>query len=326
MKIAIIAFSNQGKTTALRLKAHLSKLNKVDIYCKGKFAKDSIEESLGQWACERFQDCDAIIFVSSCGIAVRAIAPYVQSKKTDPAVIVVDELGIHTIALLSGHIGGANALTLEIAEAIESHPVITTATDIHGKKAPDVFAKANNLEIDDFIKAKEYAAAIISGNEDKMKMVISPFDDETSRSENTLWLIPKWSYMGIGCKKDTPKDKIEEAYKEALIASKVDPRSIRGCASASIKAQEKGLLDFCKSHEFEVEFFDSDILEDIPGDFTESDFVRSVAGVGSVCERSACALALMKGNGKAYYFALRKFAKDGVTVAIVVMEEDLKYE
>lgn len=326
MKIAIIAFSPQGRETARKIKAELSKLNSVRIYCKGKFAQDSIEETLNQWAEARFADSDALIFVSSCGIAVRAIAPYVESKKTDPAVIVVDELGIHAISLLSGHLGGANALTIQISQAIDANPVITTATDIHGKKAPDVFAKENGFIIDDFTKAKDYAAAIISGREDEMNLVVSPFRDEKSQAENALWLIPKWAFVGLGCKKDTSKEKIQAAFDEALKESHVDIRSIKGCASATIKSQEKGLLEFCGERNFDIEFFDADILEDVPGDFTESDFVRSVTGVGSVCERSAMALSLMKGEGKVNYFALRKFAKDGVTVAIVIREEEYKYE
>lgn len=329
MNIAVIAFSETGRQTAERIKSELIKLNKVSVYCKGKFAKNSgdyIEDSLNQWAEKRFADSDAVVFVSSCGIAVRAIAPYVKSKKTDPAVIVVDELGIHAISLLSGHLGGANALTLEISQAIGAEPVVTTATDIHGKMAPDVFAKNNNLLITDFTAAKEYAAAVISGRDDEMSLVVSPFADEKSQAEKTLWLIPKWAFVGLGCKKDTPKERIKETFEAALAESKIDRRSIKGCASATIKAEEKGLLEFCKEEGFDIEFFDADILEDVPGDFTESDFVRSVTGVGSVCERSAMALSLMKGEGKLNYFALRKFAKDGVTVAIVVREEDLKYE
>ena len=93
-----------------------------------------------------FETDDAIIFVGACGIAVRSIAPYVASKKSDPAVLVIDECGKFVISLLSGHLGGANELTLEVAELLGAVPVVTTATDLHHRFAVDVFAKRIAVE------------------------------------------------------------------------------------------------------------------------------------------------------------------------------------
>ncbi|AVQ47715.1 cobalamin biosynthesis protein CbiG [Clostridium botulinum] len=110
-----------------------------------------------------FQDYDGIIFISSTGIAVRAIAPFIQSKDKDPAVIVIDSTGKYVISLLSGHLGGANELTEKIAKTIEAEPIITTATDNLNIKAPDIVAKENNLVIEDLKKAKEIAALLVNG-------------------------------------------------------------------------------------------------------------------------------------------------------------------
>ncbi|MCC8177804.1 MAG: cobalamin biosynthesis protein CbiG, partial [Cloacibacillus sp.] len=96
--------------------------------------------SLGEWTKERFTEAEALVFVSSCGIAVRAVAPYLEGKDKDPAVIVADERGLSVISLLSGHIGGANELALRIAEAIGARPVITTATDVNGITPPASWA------------------------------------------------------------------------------------------------------------------------------------------------------------------------------------------
>ncbi len=110
-----------------------------------------------------FQFYDAIIFISSTGIAVRAISPFIQSKDKDPAVIVIDSTGKYVISLLSGHLGGANELTEKIAKIIGAEPVITTATDNLNIKAPDIVAKENNLVIEDLKKAKDIAALLVNG-------------------------------------------------------------------------------------------------------------------------------------------------------------------
>ncbi len=104
-----------------------------------------------------FQFYDAIIFISSTGIAVRAISPFIQSKHKDPAVIVIDSTGKYVISLLSGHLGGANELTEKIAKIIGAEPVITTATDNLNIKAPDIIAKENDLVIENLKKGKGYS-------------------------------------------------------------------------------------------------------------------------------------------------------------------------
>ena len=130
---------------------------------KSKYLPDSIQISTSAWAGEKFSDSDALIFIGATGIAVRSIAPYVASKKSDPAVLVVDECGKFVISLLSGHLGGANELALKTAEILEAIPVVTTATDLHHRFAVDVFAKKNNCSIFNMKAAKEVSAALLAG-------------------------------------------------------------------------------------------------------------------------------------------------------------------
>ena len=108
MRISIICFSLTGYMTAEDLQKDLQgKGYTAEIYKKSKYLDDSIAESTGIWAGHHFETDDAIIFVGACGIAVRSIAPYVASKKSDPAVLVIDECGKFVISLLSGHLGGS---------------------------------------------------------------------------------------------------------------------------------------------------------------------------------------------------------------------------
>lgn len=107
--------------------------------------------------------CDAIIFVGATGIAVRAIAPFITGKAVDPAVLVIDEAGRYVISLLSGHLGGANALARTAAALIEAEPVITTATDAESAFAVDTFAKENGFLLTDLWKAKEVSAKVLRG-------------------------------------------------------------------------------------------------------------------------------------------------------------------
>ena len=99
-------------------------------------------------------DCGLIVFVGATGIAVRHIAPFLQGKQYDPAVLVVDEHARFVISLLSGHLGGANALAQQIAEGIGAQPVITTATDGRGAFAVDTWAKAHRCTVHEVDRIK----------------------------------------------------------------------------------------------------------------------------------------------------------------------------
>lgn len=127
IRIAIIAVTENGKNTAEKI---ASELENVDVF----FRKRGIKELTG----ELFDKYECIIFVSACGIAVRCISPFLKSKFEDPAVLVVDDNGNNVISLLSGHIGGANEITLKIADVLNANPVITTSTDTNKKGALDV--------------------------------------------------------------------------------------------------------------------------------------------------------------------------------------------
>lgn len=120
--------------------------------------------SIGAWTGEAFaQGCDGIVFVGACGIAVRAVAPYVASKMHDPAVVCVDEAGRWAISLLSGHVGGANDLARRIARIVGATPVVTTATDVRGAFAIDEWAARCGLVIANPQLIKRVSGTLLEG-------------------------------------------------------------------------------------------------------------------------------------------------------------------
>ena len=129
MTIALTAFTARGLALAQRL---ADGLNAQDDTAAVTPCFGPEHLSLADFTANAFAQADALVFVGAAGIAVRAIAPHLSSKTRDPAVVVLDETGAFAVSLLSGHLGGANALTLRLAGLCGAQPVITTATDRSG--------------------------------------------------------------------------------------------------------------------------------------------------------------------------------------------------
>ena len=158
MKAALFAFSRGGCATARRILAALPEEAWM-CYTMPRFEEPGFLPLDKAVYGASFSSMDALIFVGACGIAVREIAPYVKSKKTDPAVVCIDEAGQFVIPLLSGHIGGANALAEKLAEKLDATAVVTTATDVRGKFAVDAWATRHGCAISDMGLAKAVSAA-----------------------------------------------------------------------------------------------------------------------------------------------------------------------
>ena len=336
MKIKLIGFSSTGCSLAERISEILSsKDNDCEVYGKCTFVSESnvtpVTQPLHEWTEKAFQESDAIIFVGAVGIAVRAIAPFVKTKVADPAVIVLDEKGTYSIPLLSGHIGGANNLAKVIAEATGAEAVITTATDINGKFSVDSFAEEHGMYISSMLYAKDVSAYILEKGcvgfksdfsvegqlpdglayaEDGDIGVHITSSDLKGPFSKTLNLIPKTVIIGLGCKKDTPSEKIEELILKVLKSNELSIHSVKAVASIDIKMNEPGILNFCKKYGLKASFFSKEALEGIKGDFSESSFVKSITGIGNVCERAALKAS---DNGR---LIQKKVAEDGVTGAI----------
>ena len=294
MRKAILTLTENGKILAEKISDKVG----GQIFCKGKDF-----QSMKDFVAEIFSKFDAIIFICAAGIVVRMIAPHIISKLSDPAVIVIDERGKNCISLLSGHIGGGNNLTLKISQAINSNPVITTATDVEEKFSADTFANNFGLIPEDKNLIKKINSAILNGEE----IFFTAGDFKMN-------LLPKNLIAGIGCRRGTSEEKIFQAVSAACEIISQPVERIKIFASVDKKSDEVGLLNFAKPLEREIKFFSVEELQKKIDEYKleESDFVKKIIGVGNVCE--AAALCCVE-SGK---FALtkKKFFNE-VTVALL---------
>ena len=147
--IAVFCLTPGGIRLARQLQAHLP----LTCYCSDKLLEAGFEPFVGNFAktvAQAFHTHTALIVIGATGLTVRVIAPLLKDKLTDPAVVVIDERGRHVISLLSGHVGGANALTRYLAGVLGADPVITTATDVNELSALDTLAVQLDADMHDF--------------------------------------------------------------------------------------------------------------------------------------------------------------------------------
>lgn len=289
------------------------------------------------------RQCDAIIFVGATGIAVRAIAPFICGKAVDPAVLVIDEAGRYVISLLSGHLGGANALARTAASLIEAEPIITTATDAESAFAVDTFAKENGFLLTDLRKAKEVSAKVLRGEKlriysdipmerlvqrparheaelvpaqdiDRADIVIS-YRTKLLNQATGLRLIAKRVHVGLGARKGVTQAEVAAAVATCLEDAGIDPRAVVALASIDLKKQEAGILAY--SYESGVPFvtYTAEELRTVEGAFAGSSFVQSVTGVANVCERAAAYAAGRSGHAEVL---VHKTIHGSVTTAVAV--------
>ena len=338
--IAIFSLTEQGRNRSQIIADALPEWN-VQRYCFAKHCDENAEpfSDLAALTAAAFSRFDALIFVSACGIAVRMIAPYLRSKLTDPAVLAADDAGHFVIPLLSGHVGGANALAQKIGETTGSVPVITTATDAGAKFSPDTFAAANHLILDNPKAAKEIAAAVLDGERigfrsayphsalpapltesgtPRCGILVSPAPN-AAPFPVTLKLIPQNLVIGIGCKKGTSAEQITEAVQSFLNIFHLDFRRICAVSSIDLKENETGLLQFCEQYNLPFMVYSAAELMQVSGDFTSSAFVMHTTGADNICERSA----VLCSGGK---LVAQKYAKNGVTSALAEKNLMLDFE
>jgi len=289
-----------------------------------------------------FQQRTPVVAIMATGIVVRHLAPLLQRKDVDPAVVVMDERGRFAISLVSGHLGGANALAAAVAKAVGATPVITTASDVQGLPALDTLAVKLGLAIENLPQIKVVQMAWLSGQ--KVRLVdpdgclsaalaawsdlITPVPEEPqalsqpgpavyigcreySWPAKWLRLRPKNLVAGVGCNKGTPVDEILALLEQTLAREHLSRHCLRCLATITVKQHEAGLIAAARRLGVPLQCFPPEELAPIKVP-NPSALVQRHLGVASVCE----AAALKAAGSNTLLVAKQKTAN--VTLAIAL--------
>ena len=344
MKTAIIVISEASISMAKTLKQELPE---SEIFSTIANADCQHIPALQEAVPQLFRDSDALIFIGAMGICVRAIAPCIEDKKTDPAVLCVDSTGRYVISVLSGHVGGANGLTQYVAGILGAEPVITTRSDRTGLWALDTLGKkydwqpipGENCDMNHLISLfvdraptallldirDEGTAQLehtlpshvdvfynfkdIDTGKYRLLLLVTPYLYETS-SMQALYYVPKVLHMGMGLARNAgPKNAVITRLMNTLLEANIIPAAIRTISSIEEKKHEEVLKLLADAYELHLYTASQLSQVDVP---TPSEVVDKYMGTPSVSEASAL---LTAGGGP---LILPKQKCENFTVAIAL--------
>ncbi len=348
MTLAVITVTKQGIALGERI---LAAEPEAVLYVPAKYGLEPsarIRVFSGQLApllAEIYGAYEGFVFLMATGIVVRMIVEYIKDKRYDPAVVVMDITGRFAISLVSGHLGGANALTRRLAEVTGATPVITTGTDVNETIAPDVIAMEIGGEVDDFEVMKKVSAALVDGdatgvvdltgvNAPSLERSLKPnvkilSSLETLRASAVTAAIvitnrmldvrdfgrpvvilrPKNLVAGVGCNRGTSAEEITGAIEAVLREHGLSIKSLKGLASVDAKRDEIGLVDAAKRLGLPLTFCDKATLNAVPDVPNPSEAPMKFVGVQGVAEPAA--LHVSRGS-----LIVEKVKSGNVTVAV----------
>lgn len=344
MKIGIFTVTQGGKKLGVKLKDFFptGKLYTLEKFCGNDEDILPIKPDLKTMVGEVFHEMDYLIFIMATGIVVRSIAPYIKDKYQDPGILVMDEKGQNVISLLSGHIGGANDLTLKVADWLNINPVITTASDVQNTIAVDTLAQRLKCKINNWHLTKKVTAHIVNGNRvgiywEDITPIDLPHNYEIVNSlpellhktygiyigngniekkhKNILQLYPQNLVLGIGCRRGTSAITVLDTINLALREVNKSVENVKKIVTVDVKADEEGLIEAGKNLGISIEIISRKRIMEVEELFETSTFVKKAIGVGSVSE--PCAY-IGSNEGK---LLVKKFKNQGVTVSIAEEKE-----
>ncbi|MDA0756542.1 MAG: cobalamin biosynthesis protein [Crenarchaeota archaeon] len=322
-KIVVLAITKNGIEIGLKLKEYFSYF---EIFAPIKFSNDNekihwYDESTTQKIVDLFKNNDGIICLFSLGAVIRLLAPHIKDKKTDPAVIVIDDNANFVISVLSGHLGGANELSNEIAEKMSATPVITTAADVNKTIAVDLVGREFGWKIDDDSNVTRISAFMVNkekigvfqnvgekewwkgklpenitffSNIEDLKdsdsngyLIITndQINDEDLLKDSVVYRVPNL-VVGIGLHWDTSKETILNGVNETLEKFGLKQEQIARFASIKKDKDVIGLIELGKEMDIPVEYIDREDLATITTP-NPSKTVQAFEGTASVSEAAA---------------------------------------
>ena len=305
--IAIICITENGKKLALKIN---SLVNNCVIYqVKNKKSNLVVEETcvhtvqkkLSDFVGEIFSKFDYIVFIMATGIVVRSIAPYIISKFSDPAILVMDEKGKNVISLLSGHIGGANSLTQYISSLIE--------VDTRGFKLIESKDELRDSFSNTYIEKLVVVSNKINCIEDIENLNLDNKFEHCYSTKKIIKVIPRDIVIGIGCRRNTDSELMYNSLEEFLNKQNIDIRAINTVGSIELKKDEKAIIELSKILKVPFKTFSVDEISKVDNLFDKSDFVKKNVGVYSVAE--PVAYLLSKGN-----LLVEKHKYKGITFSV----------
>lgn len=342
MRVAIIAITRNGARIGALIQEGLpgSDLFVSERYATGSAAPFSC--GVKELTARLWREYDGFVFMMATGIVVRTIAPHLVSKDVDPAVVVVDDAGRFAVSLLSGHLGGANALARSCAALVGSTPVVTTATDANDLPSFDMLAKEHEWVIDDLAQVRYLNALLLEGErisvfdptgvirgyfggrgnlafyesvEEALEcgaagsVVVTDMVVPQRGGEKILVLRPQEKFLGIGCNKGTSAEEIEAVVRDNLGKLGISFKGIRCVATARAKRKEPGLLEFAAKMHLPLASFESAELNEVEIPSPPSDHALAAIGAKGVAEPAA----LLASGGR---IILPKVKSGNVTLAI----------
>jgi len=333
-RFAIYAITTHGVAIARKIG---SAIPDADLYVSERFFEEapgtavSFPLPMGPLLERTFADYECHIFIISVGAVVRMIKDLLIDKKSDPAVLCIDDTAKFCVSLLSGHIGRGNEYTAMVAAITGSIPVITTASDRIGTLMVDILGRELGWVLDDPDRNVTRAAAAVvngapvaflqeSGEADfwpldrplpeSISYFTSPEEIELSLYEIVLIATdrdieethpdlreksviyrPKSLILGFGCDKGTPLEIIEHGMIRFLGEMKLSPKAVKGFASVEQKREEPGLVALSEKYGWEFLTYPPDLLDRTPGIENPSETVKRYVGTRAVAEPAALVMA-----------------------------------
>ena len=319
--VSVLAITKNGINIGEKLKELFPNW---DIFVPSKLSNENksiiwYSEPTSDKIIELFKNSNALICLFSLGAVIRLIAPHLKDKKTDPAVIVIDDKTNFVISVLSGHIGGANELTQEISEKLNALPVITTAADVNKTIAVDLVGREFGWKIDDETTVTKISAHMVNaepigvfqqtGNKKWYKelpknVTIYNSLEELKKSNSKAYLIisdtiidnelaqesviyrPQSLVIGIGLHWDTTKDTIKDGIEHCLKKFNLSSKCIAKLVSIKKPEDVQGLIDLGKEMQIPVEYVNREELAEIITP-NPSSTVKAFEGTASVSEAAA---------------------------------------